>query len=76
MHAYVLASVLVLLAISIVVYCTVLIDLYIIIIRNRLNYMIDITVYFRTALSILFTVSLINKGCSFVILEYLYMFHA
>ena len=60
-------------------YCTVLIDLYIIIIRNRvvrLNYMIDVTVYFRTALSILFTVSLINKGCSFVVVEYLYMFHA
>ena len=57
-------------------YCTVLIDLFIIIIRNcvaRLNCMIHSTVYFRTALSILFTVSLINKDCSFVIVEYLYM---
>ena len=60
-------------------YCTVLIDLFIIIIRNRvarLNCMIDSTVYFCTALSILFTVSLINKDCSFVVVKYLYMFHA
>ena len=52
-------------------YCTVLIDLFIIIIRNRvarLNYMIDCTVYFRTALSILFTVTFNQLICGSIVL--------